>query len=165
MNELRSRLRDLLERHDTMTLATNGPSGEPHAAALFYAVGEELELYFLSSPGSRHSENLTRDPRVAATIQADGQPWREIRGLQLEGSAHVATDKQEVARAAQVFASRFAFLQGSLADSHPKGPLELQGPLAGARFFVLRPTWIRWIDNTKGFGHKEELTLPGAHGG
>jgi uncharacterized protein YhbP (UPF0306 family) len=165
MTELRSRLRDFLERHDTMTLATNGPSGEPHAAALFYAVGEELELYFLSSPGSRHSEDLTRDPRVAATIQVDGQPWREIRGLQLEGSAYVATEEQEVARAAQVFASRFAFLQGLLADSDSEAPLELQGPLADARFFVLRPTWIRWIDNTRGFGHKEELTLINADGG
>jgi len=165
MTDLHTRLREFLEQHDTMTLATIGPGCEPRAAAVFYAVGEELVLYFLSNPASRHSEDLAQDSRVAATIQEDGQPWQEIRGLQIEGSAHAATDEREIAQAARVFAARFAFLQGLLADSESHGPPELQGPLENSRFFVLRPSWMRLIDNTKGFGHKEEMTLINADRG
>jgi uncharacterized protein YhbP (UPF0306 family) len=165
MTDLQASLREFLEQHDTMTLATIGPDREPRAAAVFYAVREELVLYFLSNPASRHSENLARDSRVAATIQRDGQPWQEIRGLQIEGTAQLVTDEREIGQAARVFAARFAFLQGLLADSESHGPPELQGPLQNSRFFVLRPSWIRLIDNTKGFGHKEEMTLIDADGG
>ncbi|MEJ2240469.1 MAG: pyridoxamine 5'-phosphate oxidase family protein, partial [Gemmatimonadales bacterium] len=114
MTDLQASLREFLEQHDTMTLATIGPDREPRAAAVFYAVGEELVLYFLSNPASRHSENLARDSRVAATIQRDGQPWQEIRGLQIEGTAQLVTDEREIGQAARVFAARFAFLQGLL---------------------------------------------------
>lgn len=165
MTDLRSRLREFLEKHDTMTLATIGPGGEPQAAAVFYAVGEELVLYFLSSPASRHCENIARDARAAATVQRDGQPWQEITGVQIEGAAYEVTDERQIAYAARTFAGRFSFLQGLLADAESNGPLELQGPLASSRFFVLRPSWIRLIDNTKGFGHKEETTLIDADGG
>jgi uncharacterized protein YhbP (UPF0306 family) len=165
MTDLRSRLREFLEQHDTMALATIGPGDQPQAAAVFYAVGEDLVLYFLSSPSSRHCENITRDARAAATIQVDGQPWQEITGVQIEGAAYEVIDERQIAHAARTFAGRFAFLQGLLADAESDGPIELQGPLANSRFFVLRPSWIRLIDNTKGFGHKEETTLIDADGG
>jgi hypothetical protein len=44
-------------------------------------------------------------------------------------------------------------------DGAASGPAVLRGPLASSRFYVLRPAWIRLIDNTQGFGHKEELHL------
>ncbi len=165
MTDLESRIRWFLEQHDTMTLATVGPDGESQAAAVFYAAADNLRLFFLSSPTSRHIDNLARDTGVAATIQRDSQPWQEITGLQIEGVARQVTDEAEIAHAAQLFASRFTFLQGLLLDAESGGPLELQGPLAESRFFVLRPTWIRLIDNTKGFGHKEEMTLIDADDG
>jgi len=37
----------------------------------------------------------------------------------------------------------------------------LTGPLAQARFWVLRPAWFRLIDNTVRFGFKETLALGG----
>ena len=40
------------------------------------------------------------------------------------------------------------------------GPGVLDGPLAQARFWVLRPKWIRLIDNTVRFGFKEEWRAP-----
>jgi len=159
MSKLRPRLRAYLHHHDTMTLATIGAAGEPQAAAVFYAADDELGLYFLSDPDSRHGRNLTREPRVAATIQADGQDWREINGLQIEGTAAVIEGADEAARVAQLFAERFDFLRELLADGDAGGPRELRGPLANSRFYVLRPTWIRSIDNRLAFGHKEELTL------
>ncbi len=52
-------------------------------------------------------------------------------------------------RAVQVYAGRFEFLRGLL-DGEIDGPAVLRGPLASSRFYVLRPTWIRLIDNSAG---------------
>jgi len=159
MSELRPRLLAFLYRHDTMTLATIGPAGEPRAAAVFYAADDNLDLYFLSDPDTRHGRNLAREPRVAATIQADGQDWQEITGLQIEGTAEVVEGANEIARVTRLFAERFDFLREFPADGDAVGPPELQGPLADSLFYVLRPTWIRSIDNKRGFGHHEEWNL------
>lgn len=142
-----------------MTLATTGPDGAPQAAAVFYAVDEALNLYFLSSPNSRHSQNLAREPRVAAAVHADGLAWQSIQGLQIEGTAQQVQGAHELAHAAQVYGRRFEFLKGLLGVDSAGGPAALRGPVASSRFYVLRPTWIRLIDNTQGFGHKEEMTL------
>lgn len=141
-----------------MTLATVGPDGAPQAAAVFYAADEDLNLYFLSSPTSRHSQNLARTPRVAATVHADGQAWQAIRGLQIEGTARQVDGARALAHAARVYAGRFEFLKGLLGAGDAGGPAVLAGPVASSRFYVLRPTWMRLIDNTQGFGYKEELS-------
>ena len=139
-----------------MTLATIGPAGEPQAAAVFYAADSGLHLYFLSDPRSRHGRNLARESRVAATIQDDGHNWRQITGLQIEGTAMLVEGVDEIAGVARLFAERFEFLRELLTEGDAVGPPELEGPLASSRFYVLRPTWIRSIDNKRGFGHHEE---------
>ncbi|MCS6843767.1 MAG: pyridoxamine 5'-phosphate oxidase family protein [Caldilineales bacterium] len=163
MSLLHERLAAFLAAHNTMTLATVGPDGAPQAAAVFYAADEDLNLYFLSSPSSRHSQNLALRPRVAATIQADGQAWQSIQGVQIEGTAHLVEGTRELAHAARVYAARFEFLRG-LMEGGGEGPAALRGPLASSRFYVLRPSWVRLIDNTQGFGHKEEWRKEAAGG-
>lgn len=141
-----------------MTLATMGAGNAPQAAAVFYAVDEALNLVFVSSPNSRHSLNLRQRPHVAATIQTDNQAWQAIQGLQIEGTAQIVEGAAELAKAAWIYTGRFEFLRGLLGGDNG-GPTVLRGPLASSRFYVLRPVWIRLIDNTQGFGHKEELHL------
>ena len=160
-----SRLREFLQRHNTMTLATVEPGGQPQAAAVFYAVDRHLNLYFLSSPSCRHSQNLRRNPRVAATIQADGQTWQAIRGVQVEGTVGQVTGAGAVAQAAGVYVARFDFLRGAFDvvsglsdDTGTDGVSALRDALADSRFYVLRPVWFRLVDNTLGFGHKEEIS-------
>ena len=140
--------------HTTLTLATVGPDGAPAAAAVFYAADSDLKLYFLSEERTEHGRNLLADPRAAGTIQADGQDWRGIRGVQVRGEA-APVSALELAHAAAVYGRRFAFVGALLAGA--EGPGVLAGPLARARFWVLRPAWFRLIDNTVRFGFKEEL--------
>lgn len=142
-----------------MTLATVGADGTPAAAAVFYAHDADLNLYFLSEERTQHGQNLLADPQVAGTIQADGQDWRGIRGLQLRGQATVVSGTL-LAHAAAVYGRKFAFVAALLAGH---GPGMLAGPLTRARFWVLRPTWFRLIDNTVRFGYKEELILTAGH--
>ena len=160
---LRERVAGFLAGHTTVGLATVGADGLPAAAAVFYAHDEGLQLYFLSEERTRHGLNLAANPQVAGTIQDDGQGWRAIRGLQLFGEARLATG-DELAQAAALYARKYAFMAALLAGAG--GPGMLAGPLARARFYVLCPHWFRLVDNTVGFGYKEELALyAGACGG
>ena len=72
-----------MEIHNTLSLATE-KDGAPHAATVFY-VNTGFEIYFLSSPSTRHGEHLAHNPRVSATIDEDYSNWLLIKGIQLEG--------------------------------------------------------------------------------
>ncbi|RME78086.1 MAG: pyridoxamine 5'-phosphate oxidase [Chloroflexi bacterium] len=147
--DLRARIRQFLAEHTTLTLATVGEDGRPQAAALFYAETPALHLIFISEAKTRHSRNIASNPRIAATIQSDGQSWSEIQGLQLEGLCEPLSGK-DAARARQVYLDKFPFIGQNKV---------LEMALSLVTFYRITPTWIRLIDNRRGFGHKEELRL------
>lgn len=139
---------DYLRAHHVMTVATTGPEG-PAAAAVFYA-SEGLDFCFLSAPDTRHSRNLRADPRVAITIQEDYADWREIRGVQLVAEGR-ELDGAEEAAARALYAAKFpGIITGQPEDSG------IARALAKIRWYGLRATWLRFIDNSRGFGHREE---------
>jgi uncharacterized protein YhbP (UPF0306 family) len=150
--ETRTRILAYLSAHNTLTLATER-DGAPWANALFYA-NDGLTLYFVSDPRTRHADHLRHNARVAATIQDDHRDWRAIQGIQLEGRCEEITHPVESAHALSVYAAKFPFVK-DLFDA----PAPLGTAMANARWHKLTPTWIRLIDNTRGFGHKEEIDL------
>lgn len=154
--ETRRRIAEFLSERTTVAIATVGEEGLPASAAVFYAADEQLNLYFLTEERTEHGRNLLANPQVAGAIYEDGQDWRAIRGLQLKGRAEIATGAA-LTRAIKTYASRYVFVASLLAGQ--SGPAALTGPLARARFWVLRPAWYRLTDNTVRFGHKEELRL------
>jgi uncharacterized protein YhbP (UPF0306 family) len=140
-----------LAGHHVMTLATCGPEG-PWAAAVFYA-SEGSSLIFLSAPGTRHCRNLALDSRCAATIQEDYREWPEIKGIQLEGRV-VELQGGEERHARQVYGGKFPVV-GSLASVPPA----IVEALARVRWYRLVPERMYFIDNSQGFGHREEIPL------
>ena len=144
---MHSRILSFLAAHNTLTLATISADGHPHACALFYAVGPGPTLYFLSDPGAEHARHIGDGNQIAATIQQDGQAWQEIRGLQLRGYAAPCITASDQAAAREIYAARFPFVATAS---------RLAEALARARYYKITPSWIRLIDNTLRFGHKEE---------
>jgi len=150
---MRDEILRYLHHHHVLTLCT--VSGDmPQAAALFYVVGEKGQLYFLSDPASRHARNLQANAHVAVTIQSETADWRNIRGLQIEGTARAVTDIHEIEGALERYLARFPELQDSAEPDDA-----IAHALKQARWYCVEPCWIRWVDNTRGFGHKEEWTL------
>lgn len=154
MNELTLRIKQFLAEHTTLTLATLAEDGRPQAAPLFYAELDDLSLVFISEQRVRHSQNVARDERVAVTIYADEQQWQSIRGVQLEGTcAALSGAAAETVRRAYV--TKYPFiLENKL----------LAGMLEQVTFYKITPTWLRLIDNSQGFGHKEEWRTEGTQG-
>jgi hypothetical protein len=151
-DDARARILAYLAAHSTLTLATER-EGKPWANALFYA-NDGFTFYFVSDPKTRHADHLRRNPRVAATINEDQDDWRAIQGVQLEGVCEEITNPVEAARALKIYAAKYPFIADLL-----RAPKELGSAMAKARFHKITPTWIRLIDNTRGFGFKEEIYL------
>lgn len=146
---LRAAVLAYLAGHNVMTLATSGPAG-PWAAAVFY-VNDGLRLYFLSSARSRHCQDLSADPRVAATIQEDYRDWPEIKGIQLEGRVAPVPDA-ELPRVRALYGAKFPVV-ANIADAPPA----VAAALANVSWYALTPEAVHFIDNSAGFGERKRL--------
>jgi hypothetical protein len=145
---IRHKALDYLEQHAVITLATHGSSGL-WAAAVFYA-SEEFDIYFISAGYTRHGQNIADNRRAAGTIQEDYHDWAAIKGIQLEGSVELLSghDKE---RAIIIYAQKYPLIQ---ADSGP-----IQAALEVMNWYRLTPERLYLVDNSKGFGHRDEVEL------
>ena len=131
-----------------VTLATNGPEGL-WAAAVFYA-HHDFNLFFLSSAASRHALNIDSNSLVAATIQDDYDDWPDIKGIQLEGAVE-KLEGDESRQAEKMFSKRYSFLLTA--------PDPILNALAKVVWYRLAPEKLYFVDNSQGFGHRDEIHL------
>ena len=155
--ELEKTVLDYLQQHHTASLATER-EGVPHAATVFY-VSIGFELYFLSSPTSRHGENLGRNPRVSATINEDYGKWQQIKGIQLEGRVENVGGILENGRIARAFVKKYPDVADFLFSPRKLGRAIAQ-KLARVKFYKIKPSRILFINNAIDFGKRDELTFP-----
>lgn len=149
MTEARKQLElitSFLSEQTTLSLATAGEGGEPCMAPLFYIVDEEFILCWLSSESSLHSLNLERTPRAAATVYRDAASWKEIRGVQMHGSARKVTEPERRAALVDAYCRRFRL--GRV----------FRLAIRQSVLYAFQPEFLRYIDNARGFGFKFELT-------
>lgn len=140
-----ARILELLARHHVLSLACRDAQGS-WAAAVFY-VNDGLDLYFMSSPASRHARSLAFDPCLAGEIHGPAEDWRSIVGLQLSGQAEELSAAAS-ASARALYGRRFPFAAGNGADP------ALDKALQKAAWYRLRVNEAVIIDNSRGFGQR-----------
>jgi uncharacterized protein YhbP (UPF0306 family) len=138
------RIRELLENVSTMTLATTGPEGNPHAAPVYFVADGDMRLYFFSEVKSQHSQHLARDSKAAAAIYPECEGWRGIKGLQLHGKVRLVETPEEWNSAWARYRVKFPFVRS------------LKTVVAKNQLYAFIPHWIRLVDNSRGFGYKKE---------
>ncbi len=153
---LKQTILSYIKQHNTVTIATLDATSL-WATALFYA-NDGFTLYFLSDPKTRHGRNLVEHPSVAATINEDYHDWRSIKGIQLEGTACVVTGRIEKAKAMAMYLRKYPFV-AEFFGSPSKIGKGMFDKVSSTTLYKIVPTRILFIDNEKGFGHREELTL------
>lgn len=163
-DQLRRDILEYLETHNVMTIASCAKD-VPWAAAVFYA-SDGLDLYFFSNPRSRHGVNMAANAAVSAAIHEDYSNWREIRGIQLEGRAERLRGLKMQARFWKVYTKKFPFVKeffraGAMQEMR-KMRETVQRKLAGIRLYRIVPRAVWYLDNSRGFGHREMLELPAA---
>jgi uncharacterized protein len=147
--ELLSTISIFLSKHNVLNLAY-ADAQSIGACALWFAADEACTCYFLSSPTTRHGAALAGGADVAFTVQKDEQDWRAIQGVQGRGSCRLVADEAR-AQAWATYTARFPFVAQQFPD--------LEAALTKTRLWQIKPTWLRLIDNTQGFGHKDELAI------
>lgn len=149
--EIDADIRALLTECPTAGLATVGPDGSPHAANVWFASDDKLNLYWVSSPRARHSTDLVALARMAVTVYPPIAEPDDIHGLQLRGhAAAIAHDTEAWDHAFNLYAQRFAFVN--------QRPSYRETVLART-FYRFTPTWLRLLDNRRGFAWKHERDL------
>jgi uncharacterized protein YhbP (UPF0306 family) len=140
-------VRAFLEANSTLALATVNADGQPECAPVYFVSDDTLNLYWLSSITSRHSVNIASRPAVAATIYPAVWGWEDICGLQIEGTAQPVRDDRVREQVLVLYLRKFQL------------PEALDAAITSSTVYVLRPTWVRWLDNSISFGYKAELNL------
>lgn len=146
-------VRQFLQNQSTLTLATVSSQDGPAAADLYYVADDSLNLYFLSEPGARHARNLIADPRVAATIHPQTWDWKGIKGVQLEGICVPLEAPSERAAALARYGRKYPFVEAITASGLRSF---LHTTLSRHGMYRITPQWLRWLDNSVAFGHKQE---------
>ena len=142
-----SSLRRFLLAQNTMSLATIDDAGRPHAANVYFAPDNELNLYFVSDPRSLHSRCMASDPHVAGTVYAPVKMWQQIRGVQFHGACTMI-DPGEYAIVWKIYLDKFPHIH------------EVESLMRSQQFYRIRANWFRYIDNAIHFGHKVETDWP-----
>jgi len=130
----------LVKSQSTLAVATCSTDGSPRSAPLFYLADDDLQLYWFSSSSSEHSRNLKKNPSAAVTIYRPTEKWREIRGVQMRGTVSVVADPLRRGSIAREYADRFHL------------GATLRAVMSRSCLFVFRPSWARYVDNSRRFG-------------
>ena len=136
----------LLREESTIALATVDEQAEPCVAPLFFIVDGDLNLYWLSSSASLHSRNVRRNPIASGAVYRHTEMWREICGVQMRGRVDAIAGPKRRVELVKVYCERFG-----LGDV-------LRQAMRRATVYAFRPEWFRYIDNSKRFGYKFEVT-------
>lgn len=86
MDDVKTLILEVLEKGYLMSLATVDEAG-PWASEVVFVHDDELSIYWLSVPMTRHSQAILGDSRVAATIGLCYGREGEKIGLQIQGTA------------------------------------------------------------------------------
>ncbi len=141
--ELKKYVLDYLEQNRMMTLATC-KDDVPWAASVMFAYDDRLNLYFISKPDTRKTQNLLGNPKVSATINQIQKTPGKVVGVQLEGSAEIL-DKTKNKQELEIFENRFNWAEKYLHDHE---------------LFKVSPKKIHYLDDERfGPGGREELIL------
>lgn len=148
-DDMRPALRQFLRHQSTLALATAGEDdGRPQVAPVFFVCDEAFNFYWISSPDSRHSMNLGDWNDVAGAVWAQTWTWSGIKGVQVEGDAMPIDGEDERERALALYKAKFEVVNDRLLTL-----LDL------SVMYVLRPRWLRWMDNERRFGYRQEFSL------
>lgn len=152
LDQFDTAVNSLLKSVPAMTLATCA-DGHPWATDVYF-VASGYEFVLISSPASRHSLNLAANPSCAATVHPPAASWREIKGLQMEGTAEFVKGVEATAHALLVYFAKFPFARDLMSN-----PSEMTKKELNVKAHVFRPARIHYLDNSLGFGTRFSLRL------
>lgn len=132
-----------LQSHVVGVLSTVSPDGVPYGSPIYYIVDEELNFFFVTKSGTKKSENMQENEKVALTIVAPSLPIT----IQVRGNAVETNDVAMYTKMAEMNAEE----KGGFHWPPPIHKLHHSGDLL---MYKLTPTWLRVGD----FSESQDMT-------
>ncbi len=103
--KLKKLIEEYLAKANLMQVATSRDN-QPWACSVYFAYDEQLNLYWMSKPERRRSEELRLNEKVAGTIVLPHSPGDKVRGIQFQGVAKELRSHEEIEQGMKYYASR-----------------------------------------------------------
>jgi len=116
--EVEQIIRDYLNDVVHMSCASVGTDGRPWAWEVHFAFDDDLNLYWVSVPAVRHSQELAANPHIAGTIVKQHALGEVPRGVSFEGTVEVLQDVTAEHPAFKAYTSRFADRTEAVLDGY-----------------------------------------------
>lgn len=127
---------DFIKRHHVLTLATSAGS-QPYCCNCFYAYDENRNIFIVkTNEGTRHTQEIMQNPRVALSIVLETEEIGKIQGIQITGEA-VFYDGDSLHEATKTYLKRFPY-----------------AVLKPGETLAIEPDYMKLTDNRFGFGKK-----------
>ena len=101
----------------TLNVATIGPSGHPHLAAMWYGFVDG-KVAFWTFGKSQKILNLRRDPKVSALAE-EGTTYETLKGVELVGQGRIIEDRDAIIAIALSVAGRHTGPAALTAEARP----------------------------------------------
>ena len=157
LKNLIQRIELSLTDHYTISIATAAKE-ESWSASVFYVSDQKLNIYFISFDESKHIQGILKNKKVSATINQDVSDWMQIKGLQLQGVAYKAPE-QHRKNILNAYRQKFDSIHELLDLPKTDDEKKIAKQFNSISLFCFEPHWIRLLDNSLGFGSKEEIEI------
>lgn len=145
MINIKNRIIEVLKNTHLMSLATNDENG-PWVADVIFVHDNDLNIYWISDPNTRHSKAITFNKKVAGTITNSTKSKELNFGIQFEGRA-------EKLEGVQINLLTKHLAKRSRPKPTPSQAIEI---LNNKSWYKLTPTKIYLIDEENfGFNRQE----------
>lgn len=127
------RIIKFIKKHHVLTLATASGDNLPYCANAFFAYDASRNRFiFTSDNATRHGQEMTANPNVAASIIWETKLVGKVQGLQITGKV-VEADSDD----SRCYVKKFPYTA-----------------LAELTLWAIEPQNMKYTDNTLGFGKK-----------
>lgn len=128
---------EYLDKALLMSLATS-VNNQPWVCSVWYAVDEDMNIYWISSTTRRHSHEVLDNKKIAGAIVLPQTPKDAPRGVQFQGIAKMLTEEKDIKKAMSVYAGRI-FPEEKIKEF-------MNSPTHPHRFYRVKPTQFVLFD-------------------
>ncbi len=139
--EIVALIKEVLEKSYLMSLATVDDGGV-WVSDVIYVFDDNLNIYWMSDPGVRHSQAILKNPHVSGTITTSG-PKEKNLGIQFNG---IGT---------KIEGPRWDLAKLHYAKRDKEAPAEGEDVLHGDSWYMIKPKFIQ-LTNEKLFGFDKQ---------
>ena len=150
----------LIQNQRTLVLATADP--EPWAAPVYYVYGRR-RFYFFSGENSRHVTAALATDRCATSIYRDGDDWRDIEGLQMDGRLESIPLGAEALGIFRAYVKKFPTVREFFVEA--VFDFQLFTQRFRTQLYAFVPQRVFYLSNQAGLGSRREIQLPEGHDG